>query len=203
MILYSPGYATNPFKECFDSIVNIQTKHQLKANGALILWGGEDISPQLYNQRPNKFVTANIPSYRDLHESSLIKYAVKHDIPIIGICRGAQLLCAMAGGSLVQHIQGHHKNHKIILDDENSLEIETNSSHHQMMLPPDDAVVLAYAAPTIGFDQFNNEIPIPKVNEVVYFPNMRGIGIQPHPEWASCPKEFVAYCERVIKEYIL
>ena len=80
---------------------------QIKDNHVLILHGGGDISPALYNKpvapRGGGYYK---PSHRDQQEWMFIKEAVKQNIPIVGICRGAQMLCAFDGGELVQHIKG-------------------------------------------------------------------------------------------------
>lgn len=115
----------------------------------------------------------------------------------------SQLLCAAAGGTLAQHIDGHGRPHTVTLHDEFDAEITCNSSHHQMMIPPDSAKILASSPSTTGIDKNNQAVRYERVNEVVYFPVFNALGIQPHPEWPNCPKPFVEYCVRKIKEYLL
>ena len=169
----------------------------------LILWGGEDIATSIYGENPNKHVYNKYPSSRDLREMELVKKAIELNVPIIGICRGAQLLCAMAGGTLAQHIEGHGNSHLVTLDDEDGSVIHCNSSHHQMMLPPPSAKILATSMETWGNGENNKSIKYNSTNEVVWFPNIKALGIQPHPEWTNCPKDFLDYCIRKIHEYIL
>jgi putative glutamine amidotransferase len=72
---------------------------------ALLLTGGSDISPSLYGAEPHK--QAQHPNeLRDLVETLCIEAAVEKGLPILGICRGAQILNATMGGTLNQHIQG-------------------------------------------------------------------------------------------------
>lgn len=191
---------SDPFN-LFDSVEYINSVEQVK-DGVLILWGGEDIGTALYDEKPNRTVFQNQPSFRDKLELAMIAEAVKNNVPIIGICRGAQLLCVAAGGKLAQHIDGHGFSHKVTLHDEDDVEIVANSSHHQMMLPPKDATVLATAKGTTGLDQHNAAVTHDRVNEVVYFPLVNGLGIQPHPEWNNCPQDFIDYCSRKIKQYL-
>ena len=173
-------------------------------DGVLILWGGEDIGTKLYKQQPNKFCYTYEPSNRDNLELSLIHAAVENDVPIIGICRGAQLLCVASGGTLAQHIEGHGSSHKVVLHDEGDAVISCNSSHHQMMIPDSYAKILATTnKPTFSVTENNTTMVYPQCNEVVYFPITNGLGIQPHPEWDNCPQEFIDYCSRKIKEYLL
>jgi putative glutamine amidotransferase len=203
MKLYSASYGEDDPFGLFDSVTVVKRLTDLQPDGALILWGGEDIAPEIYGEVPNHTVFAHKKSKRDSEEMEYIHRAVNLNIPIIGICRGAQLVCAMAGGTLAQHIEGHGRSHMVTLHDEDDVVVQCNSSHHQMMLPPASAVVLASSSGTVGFDQYNRAVKHPRVNEVVYFPVINALGIQPHPEWANCPQVFVDYCVRKIKEHLL
>lgn len=202
MILYSPDYENNPFLG-FKKTMLVEKQADIKKDGCLLLWGGEDIAPSIYGEKPNKYVYVKSPSDRDTFEMSLILHCIKNNIPMIGICRGAQLLCAVAGGKLAQHIEGHGRSHAVTLHDEGDVEIYCNSSHHQMMLPPSSAVVLASAKGTTGLNQHNEAVKHERVNEVVWFPSINALGIQPHPEWSNCSQDFIDYCNRKIKQYIL
>lgn len=82
---------------------------------ALVLTGGAgDIDPALYGQRPHP-ETGPIQPGRDAFELSLARAAVERDVPVLGICRGMQLLNVAFGGSLEQHLpevvghEGHRR----------------------------------------------------------------------------------------------
>ena len=98
--------------------LTLDTHSELRDNHVLILHGGGDISPALYNKpvapRGGGYYK---PSHRDQQEWMFIKEAVKQNIPIVGICRGAQMLCAFDGGELVQHInnQQHQSTDSIMI----------------------------------------------------------------------------------------
>jgi len=201
-LLSADWQETDPFG-LFDQVDFVAKISDVKDADALILWGGEDIGTEIYNQKANKYVYQTKKSPRDEREIAMVRKAVQEEIPIIGICRGAQLICALSGGTLAQHIEGHGNSHAVTLHDEGGTVIRCNSSHHQMMLPPPSAKILATSEATYGIGQYNEPVNYERVNEVVYFPNMNALGIQPHPEWANCPKEFVDYCIRKINEYIL
>ena len=203
-ILYSSlaDEVKDPFG-IFDEVEVIHHSQQIpdKAKGALFLWGGEDIATSLYGERPNKYVHAFKPSARDIREIAMIRRAQQVGLPIIGICRGAQLMCAIAGGRLMQHIEGHTTHsHKVTLLDEGDVEVTSNSCHHQMMIPEKWGELLAVSGPTAAVGEFNEEHKLEYVPEVVYFPTLNGLGIQSHPEWGNCSTEFVDYCIRKIKE---
>ncbi|RKE22831.1 gamma-glutamyl-gamma-aminobutyrate hydrolase family protein [Streptomyces sp. TLI_171] len=69
----------------------------------LVIAGGEDVSPTLYGERAHHLTTANAPE-RDLWEAALIRAALAAGTPLLGICRGMQLLNVVCGGSLIQHL---------------------------------------------------------------------------------------------------
>lgn len=74
----------------------------------IILSGGEDVDPQFYGQDPHIHLSPTLPD-RDLVEIEIVKYAIMHDIPILAICRGAQILNVALGGTLIQDIPSQMK----------------------------------------------------------------------------------------------
>jgi gamma-glutamyl-gamma-aminobutyrate hydrolase PuuD len=176
-------------------------------NSILILHGGADISPSIYNHPVSKFTHADKHmSARDLSEVLLAKRAIELGIPIFGICRGAQLSCALAGGSLIQHVEGHTGGHHAVKAT-NGNEYVTSTCHHQMMNPWEvDHELLAWSAPSrstryiVADDQ---EIEMSLEPEVVFFPKIKALGIQGHPEWMARSSAFVQYCLSLVKEKLL
>ncbi len=72
----------------------------------LVLTGGTDVNPELYGARPAR--DAERPDReRDEMEARLVERADAAGIPVLAICRGLQLLNAVRGGKLLQHIDGH------------------------------------------------------------------------------------------------
>lgn len=120
---------------------------------ALILSGGHDVYPINYNQEPLEKLGEVYPD-RDYFDFKLLELAIKKQIPILGVCRGFQLMNVYHGGSLYQdlsyrdkdtikhdqkytsHITTHslviEKNTKLfdIYENENLL---VNSFHHQII----------------------------------------------------------------------
>lgn len=114
------------------------TKDKAKHKADLFLFiGGPDISPALYADKQHPFTITDIA--RDKKEYEYYKYARKHKIPMVGICRGAQLLCALSGGFIIQHINNHvtaaHSVFCKAIKNDAVRESWTNSTHHQMMYP--------------------------------------------------------------------
>ncbi len=76
-------------------------EEQVKNLDAIILSGGEDINPKYYGEKPLSKL-GEISDARDKYDFALAKYALKHNIPVLGICRGAQILNVILGGTLYQ-----------------------------------------------------------------------------------------------------
>jgi len=79
-----------------------QYRQYRKASGILIP-GGADIHPSFYKEKPLPTTTRMDKKFDEM-EIRLTKKALKDKKPILGICRGAQLLAVATGGSLFQHI---------------------------------------------------------------------------------------------------
>jgi putative glutamine amidotransferase len=115
----------------------------------IILTGGEDINPLEYNDTTNIKVCGTINFSRDTLERKLFDFAFKNKLPLVGVCRGMQMMNVASGGTLYGDIPSEigitviHRNngevmHEIALCDTSSLifpkGIDTfmvNSWHHQ------------------------------------------------------------------------
>jgi putative glutamine amidotransferase len=73
---------------------------------ALVIAGGPDVEPVRYGADRDPR-TGPPAAARDAWELALIEAALTAGIPLLGICRGMQLLNVAVGGTLVQHIDGH------------------------------------------------------------------------------------------------
>ena len=198
----------SPFDEIFDGYTNPVITGTVKGNDALLLWGGEDIHPSFYGERahPMNECKSTEPSNRDMIEWHLIREAREYGIPMIGVCRGAQMLCAFAGGRLIQHVTNHMHAHEIKTHD--GLSMNASANHHQMMEPTGTEYELLAWRECVantryeGVDQLTG---VPKLlqhgdfidginegcdPEVLWFPDVRGMAIQPHPEWMDKKQEF-------------
>ncbi|GAB2624200.1 gamma-glutamyl-gamma-aminobutyrate hydrolase [Paractinoplanes abujensis] len=74
----------------------------LRVLDGLVLAGGPDLSPELYGAEPEP-LTVTRPD-RDRAEILLVRRALDTDVPLLGVCRGMQLLVVAAGGTLHQHL---------------------------------------------------------------------------------------------------
>ncbi|KAA6337039.1 putative glutamine amidotransferase [termite gut metagenome] len=118
----------------------------------LILTGGEDIHPNYYNEDPIEQL-GEVNSERDHYDMALIRLATVRNLPILGICRGEQLINVVFGGTLYQDLptqyNGISVNHQqeepssvathtvfvhsgsIIAEITGCTELQTNTHHHQ------------------------------------------------------------------------
>lgn len=167
----------------------------------IVFTGGEDVTPALYGAEPDPR-THNNPA-RDEREVDIYTRAIAANVPCVGICRGAQFLCVMNGGSLYQHINNHarYDTHKIVV---NSLysdvpfdyDVDVTSTHHQMMRPEGDHLLLGWAE-NIAFEDGSKE------PEVVYWPNTKCLGVQFHPEYMHSDSSGYKYFQELLSHFIL
>jgi putative glutamine amidotransferase len=70
---------------------------------ALVLAGGADVDPGSYGAEPDPHTTHTVPE-RDAFEIALALCAMDRDVPLLGICRGMQVMNVARGGTLIQHL---------------------------------------------------------------------------------------------------
>ncbi len=153
---------------------------------ALVITGGHDIDPVLYAAEPE--VQPRYDRERDTFESAAIDWALQHRLPLLGFCRGAQLLNVRLGGSLFQDLQSqrHRTSHRrtllplktLLISDHSRLrtllacrECQINSLHNQAIDRVGDGLVVS------GRDLDN----IVQAVEHPHHPFL--LGVQWHPEF--------------------
>ena len=82
---------------------NITLRHYARHLDGLVLQGGADVSPQTYSEAPTR-PEWNGDRARDLYELELLHEFVDAGKPVLGICRGCQLINVAFGGSLYQDV---------------------------------------------------------------------------------------------------
>ena len=93
----------------------ISARDLLELVDGLILQGGVDMSPLHYGEEPVRSEWAGDPA-RDAYEMELIRLALETDKPLLGVCRGAQVLNVALGGSLYQDIATQHESQPLHRD---------------------------------------------------------------------------------------
>lgn len=134
----------------------------LEAIDGLIISGGPDVSPEQYNQHPGPMTVEFYPN-QDETEIGLISEALERDLPLLGVCRGMQILSVVHGGTLHQHLddtpghEGHggydgtSTDHSVIVEQDSLLcslmgeSFSVNSTHHQGVSDPGSLTISAVA----------------------------------------------------------
>jgi gamma-glutamyl-gamma-aminobutyrate hydrolase PuuD len=120
------------------------TTELLELLDGLVFTGGSDLNPALYGQEPHPQSTG-IHDERDRAELALMREALRRDMPVLGICRGMQLLNVALGGDLHQHLAsathkgppGRYTFHEVDVEPGTRLSevlregTRTHSCHHQ------------------------------------------------------------------------
>jgi putative glutamine amidotransferase len=78
----------------------------LDALDAVVFTGGSDLDPEFYGEKAHA-ETVGVVRLRDEAELALLRAALDRDMPVLGICRGIQVLNVGLGGDLDQHLEGH------------------------------------------------------------------------------------------------
>jgi gamma-glutamyl-gamma-aminobutyrate hydrolase PuuD len=183
-------------------------KSMFKANGWLVVdriedadlvqfCGGADVSPYLYDEEVHH--TTHVNSARDKYEANLFEWCFENGVPMAGICRGAQFLHVMSGGSLWQNVDKHaiagtHTAFVLKARDrpnKDSSYAEVSSTHHQMMRVPAKGEILVTAGTravvkeTMRKGENTHDIDI----EAVFHENTTCLCYQPHPEFYASGHE--------------
>ncbi len=148
--------------------------------------GGEDVTPSLYGDAKHPYTGNNV--YRDTKESNIFEECLTNNVPMVGICRGAQFLNVMSGGRMYQHVEKHCGNH-VITDLQTGETVLVSSTHHQMMMPSPEGLLVASSALGGSREWYEGEIFKKDVSkediEVVYYEHTKCLCTQFHPEFES------------------
>ena len=188
---------------------SLTMRHLMKRLDGIILSGGEDIHPSYYNEAPLPEL-GEVDSVRDVYDMALIRMAHDFNVPMLGICRGEQLINVALGGSLYQDIPSQcpgsdilHRQkessyigtHKVLFEPGSQLaqmightEWTTNSHHHQAVkaIAPSLRITARTADGIVEGFESNQGYPI--------------WGVQFHPEALTLGGDTVAH--RIIRHLV-
>jgi putative glutamine amidotransferase len=157
----------------------------------LMLAGGVDIDPASYDHPAHPQTVDTVPD-RDAFEIALTRGAVERDMPVLGICRGMQLINVALGGTLSQHLPervGHSEHRRV--------EGSFNGSDHEVHLVAGTlAAAVVGSSPHNtkshhhqGVDRLGNGLvrsgtsPLDGLAEAIELPGRHFVlGVQWHPE---------------------
>lgn len=180
----------------------------LDSMDGLLLVGGVDIDPRNYGQMPDIRLEATAPD-RDAFELSLTRAAFARDLPILGICRGLQIMNVARGGSLHQHLSdlgyAEHRKAPGFLDTTTAHEVHVepgsrvaqgigsgaqpvNSHHHQ-------GIARVAAGATVSATSVADGLP----EALEWNDRTFAVGVQWHPEamdLSATITQFVSSCRQ-------
>ncbi|WP_029106346.1 gamma-glutamyl-gamma-aminobutyrate hydrolase family protein [Mycobacterium sp. URHD0025] len=160
----------------------------------LLLIGGVDVEPSSYGAADNGRTEATEP-LRDEFELVVTRAAMRRDIPVLGVCRGMQVLNVAAGGTLHQHLldvgYAEHRPSPGRLDDATFHEVEVDCDTHAAMLCG-SGIQTVNSHHHQGVDQLGHGAVVTarslpdQLPEAIEWPDHRyALGVQWHPEAAE------------------
>jgi len=117
----------------------------------LVLSGGGDIAPYLYGESPSAGV-ARMDSARDRWELALFSAARARGLPILGVCRGCQLVNAALGGTLYQDIKG-----QLPLAGGHSFDMPMDEPAHYVDIVPDTRLAAMFGEGRVLANSFHHQ----------------------------------------------
>ncbi|WUR11340.1 type 1 glutamine amidotransferase [[Empedobacter] haloabium] len=190
---------------------NIRLRDYAKHLDGLVLQGGADVSPQSYAEAPTRPEWSGDRA-RDMYELELLHEFVEAGKPVLGICRGCQLINVAFGGTLYQdiatdvptalpHVHDDYDRHRheIVFPPESSLAKlfgqrlggVVNSIHHQ-------------AVKTLGRDMQVEALSVPDgvVEAIRYRKAPFVMGLQWHPEFHRAGGEELLDCTGILDNFL-
>lgn len=182
----------------------------LQGMDGLLLTGGPDMSPLYFGQQPQPGL-GSIDVLRDEQEVALIKEAYRLGKPMLGICRGMQMINAVLGGTIIQHLKlegptaiqhqqravGWHKYHHVEVRPGTILAsaigdgiIGVNSFHHQVVDEIAPRLVVSATSPD-GLVEAIEGVE-PWILGIQWHPEMMW---KRYPEFLGLFKVFAAACK--------
>lgn len=179
--------------------------------------GGADIDPKFYGQYEHQF-TGTSPA-RDKEEYAAFVEAKQKGKFLAGVCRGGQLLNALSGGNMYQHVD----NHALGLHGHNMVDVQTgavvpvSSLHHQMMILGDRGILMGKSEQMRSSVKLmmtplsdepgevtdsGNDLEV----EACFYPHTKAFCYQPHPEFMSdnhpCREWYFEKLNALMEEYV-
>jgi putative glutamine amidotransferase len=177
----------------------------LESLDGILFSGGNDIDPALFGA--DRHPATEIDAARDASEFMLMKAALDLDLPILGICRGMQVMAVASGGSLHQHLPdliGHERHRGSTGTDPLAADASAFGRHEVVTQPGSQAAMLLGARLTVN--SFHHQAvddpgtftptgwcPDDRVVEAMEDPRRSfAFGVQWHPERTADLRVFAA-----------
>jgi len=202
------------------AVPRLGTMHKyIRDYDVLVIPGGSDVDPRQYGEEPtDKCGTPN--SAYEKQDFELLRPWIKTGKPIVGVCRGLQVLNVALGGTLWQDICDHgggdtksKRGHFMYTNDPDFNVVDVNSYHHQAIKKLADGLIdigWSKADQPMMEDVVNNYIkPIehsgettlcPSIVEAIQHETLPYVAFQYHPEYYNCAFA-ITKITKVLKNY--
>jgi putative glutamine amidotransferase len=190
---------------------NITMRHYAKHLDGLVLQGGADVSPQTYSQSPTR-PEWNGDRARDLYELELLHEFVDAGKPVLGICRGCQLINVAFGGTLYQDVATD------IPEAQAHVHSDYDAHRHQIAFPPGSSLGAMFphgahpivnsihhqAVKELGRDIMIEAVSMPDgiVEAIRYQKAPFVMGLQWHPEFHRAGGVDLLDCTPILDEFL-
>jgi putative glutamine amidotransferase len=159
---------------------------------AVVINGGGDVAPERYGAERHARTDAPEP-HRDEFEIELVRLAVASGIPVLGICRGIQLVNVALGGTLVQHVPD-------VVGESHLLGDAWDAEAHAVELVAGSMLAALYGTERLTVNSLHHQAvdrPAPGLRvsarapdgtiEAIEHPDAPVVGVQWHPELLARP----------------
>ena len=163
----------------------MHAKRYISMIDKLVLAGGQNVAPEFYGE-VETFQSSDYNRERDAFEIALINEAIKQNKPIVGVCRGMQLVNVVLGGSLNQQIQNHWQDkamtqtsHDVLISKHSPLDLIYGRKAHVNSFHRQSIKQLAPQLEVIAKSLDDHIIEALQSTD----PNLRFLGFQWHPDF--------------------
>lgn len=163
----------------------MHAKRYISMIDKLVLAGGQNVAPEFYGE-VETIQSSDYNRERDAFEIALINEAIKQNKPIVGVCRGMQLVNVVLGGSLNQQIQNHWQDkamtqtsHDVLISKHSPLDLIYGRKAHVNSFHRQSIKQLAPQLEVIAKSLDDHIIEALQSTD----PNLRFLGVQWHPDF--------------------
>lgn len=150
--------------------------------------GGTDVDPDVYGEERHPYTQAPDKDRDYVEQLGFYKFK-SHNVPMVGICRGGQLLNVLNGGKMIQHLGECISRDVWMWDDEWGDERLMRVDHHQGIRAGEYGRALGW----LEDEKFEPDY-------IVHYPETKSLCFQPHPEWGHKGTE--DYFFELIEEHL-